>query len=87
MRRLDPNQRSVDTQTGTFTTVDPLVVSTRDPYIYANANPIGLSDPSGLAYNLCPNGGPKIDGEYCPGKKKNEDEMTNDTLDGVAGHR
>jgi RHS repeat-associated protein len=42
------NQRSVDTQTATFTTVDPLVVSTRDPYIYANANPVGLSDPSGL---------------------------------------
>jgi RHS repeat-associated protein len=42
------NQRSVDTQTGTFTTVDPLTVTTRDPYIYANANPISLSDPSGL---------------------------------------
>jgi hypothetical protein len=41
-------------------------VSTREPYIYANANPIGLSDPSGLcsseracetAIRQCENGG------------------------------
>jgi RHS repeat-associated protein len=65
------NQRSVDIHTGTFTTVDPLTVSTRDPYIYANANPIGLSDPSGLcaseracetAIRQCENGGGVWDG-------------------------
>jgi RHS repeat-associated protein len=64
------NQRSVDTHTGTFTTVDPLTVSSRDPYIYANANPIGLSDPSGL----CAADNGTGSREACIESKKKKDE-------------
>ena len=42
------NNRYYDPQTGEFLSVDPLVASTGDPYIYADGNPTTLSDPAGL---------------------------------------
>ena len=42
------NNRHYDPTTGIFVSVDPLVTITGQPYIYGAANPITLSDPSGL---------------------------------------
>ena len=42
------NNRHYDPATGTFLSVDPLVVRTAEPYIYGAANPITFSDPTGL---------------------------------------
>jgi RHS repeat-associated protein len=42
------NNRYLDPTTGTFLSVDPLVATTGDPYLYAAGNPTTLSDPSGL---------------------------------------
>ena len=38
----------MDPQLGAFTSVDPLVGQTGQPYLYANGSPTTLSDPSGL---------------------------------------
>ncbi|MCB9381913.1 MAG: RHS repeat-associated core domain-containing protein [Acidimicrobiaceae bacterium] len=43
------NNRYHDPTLAAFTTVDPLVGKTGTPYLYANGNPVTLSDPSGLA--------------------------------------
>jgi hypothetical protein len=42
------NNRYYDPQLGVFLSVDPLVATTGDPYLYANGNPTTLSDPTGL---------------------------------------
>ena len=42
------NNRHYNPNTGTFTSVDPLVTKTMQPYIYGAANPVTYSDPSGL---------------------------------------
>lgn len=42
------NNRHHDPTTGVFTSVDPLVTTTMQPYIYGAANPITYSDPEGL---------------------------------------
>jgi hypothetical protein len=42
------NNRYYDPVTGEFLSVDPLVTSTGDPYLYAGGNPTTLSDPTGL---------------------------------------
>ena len=42
------NNRYHDPITGQFISVDPLVASTGEPYIYAGGNPATYSDPSGL---------------------------------------
>jgi hypothetical protein len=42
------NNRYHDPTLGHFTTVDPLVGQTGQPYLYVNGNPTTLSDPSGL---------------------------------------
>jgi RHS repeat-associated protein len=42
------NNRYHDPQLGVFISVDPLVHTTGEPYIYANGNPTTLSDPLGL---------------------------------------
>lgn len=44
------NNRHYDPQTGVFISVDPLVTTTGQPYLYAAGNPTTLSDPSGLSY-------------------------------------
>lgn len=43
------NNRYYDPTVGVFLSVDPLVSSTGDPYLYANGNPTTLRDPGGLA--------------------------------------
>ncbi|MHB8320052.1 MAG: RHS repeat-associated core domain-containing protein [Acidimicrobiales bacterium] len=40
--------RWYDTQAGVFTSVDPAVSSTNQPYQFANGDPVNNSDPSGL---------------------------------------
>ena len=40
--------RHYDPTTGQFTTQDPLVAITEEPYGYVNGNPVNRSDPSGL---------------------------------------
>ncbi len=40
--------RWYDSQTGNFTTVDPALASTDQPYAYATDNPVSNSDPTGL---------------------------------------
>ncbi|MHB8320055.1 MAG: RHS repeat-associated core domain-containing protein [Acidimicrobiales bacterium] len=40
--------RWYDTQSGVFTSVDPAISSTNQPYSYANGDPVNNSDPSGL---------------------------------------
>ena len=42
------NNRYYDPAVGVFLSVDPLVTSTRDAYLYAGGNPVTFSDPSGL---------------------------------------
>jgi hypothetical protein len=42
------NNRYHDPTLGMFISVDPLVEATADPYLYSSANPITLSDPTGL---------------------------------------
>ena len=42
------NHRHHDPQTGVFLSVDPLVTTTREPYLYGSGNPTTLADPSGL---------------------------------------
>jgi len=42
------NNRYYDPSVGVFLSVDPLVASTGDPYLYASGNPTTLSDPTGL---------------------------------------
>ena len=60
MRLLDTvgsdclNNRYHDPLTSQFISVDPLVASTGEPYIYAGGNPATYSDPDGL----CPISGP-----------------------------
>ncbi len=40
--------RWYDTQSGVFTSVDPAIASTNQPYQFANGDPVNNSDPSGL---------------------------------------
>ncbi|MHB8319304.1 MAG: RHS repeat-associated core domain-containing protein [Acidimicrobiales bacterium] len=40
--------RWYDTQSGVFTSVDPALSSTNQPYQYANGDPVNNSDPSGM---------------------------------------
>ncbi|MHB8319678.1 MAG: RHS repeat-associated core domain-containing protein [Acidimicrobiales bacterium] len=40
--------RWYDTQSQVFTSVDPAIASTNQPYSYANGDPVNNSDPSGL---------------------------------------
>jgi RHS repeat-associated protein len=50
--------RSYDPGSGQFTTPDPMVASTGEPYAYANDDPINNSDPSGLdTHGYCVGGG------------------------------
>jgi len=42
------NNRYHDPQLAAFTSIDPLVGKAGTPYLYANGNPVTLSDPSGL---------------------------------------
>ncbi len=42
------NNRYHDPQLAAFTTVDPLVGKTAQPYLYASGSPVSLSDPTGL---------------------------------------
>lgn len=42
------NNRHYDPTLGAFISVDPLVTKTGEPYIYGAANPVTMSDPSGL---------------------------------------
>ena len=42
------NNRYHDPQLGVFISVDPLVTTTGEPYIYASGSPTTLSDPTGL---------------------------------------
>ncbi len=42
------NNRHDDPTLGSFISVDPLVTTTEEPYIYGAANPLTYSDPSGL---------------------------------------
>jgi RHS repeat-associated protein len=46
------NHRYMNPTTGQFLSVDPLVDTTHQPYLYANGNPTTLSDPSGLCAGL-----------------------------------
>ena len=46
------NHRYHDQRLGLFTSVDPLLTTTWQPYTYANANPTTLSDPTGLCAGL-----------------------------------
>ena len=48
------NNRYHDPITGQFISVDPLVTTTGQPYVYGSANPVMFADPSGL----CPISGP-----------------------------
>jgi RHS repeat-associated protein len=41
--------RYYDPATGQFTSVDPRLADTQEPYIYADGDPVELSDPEGLA--------------------------------------
>ncbi len=45
--------RWYDTQSGVFTSVDPAIASTNQPYSYANGDPVNNSDPSGTM-TVCP---------------------------------
>jgi len=56
------NNRYHDPTLSAFISVDPLVVQTGEPYIYAGANPVGFSDPSGLG--KCAGAANSFDG-YC----------------------
>lgn len=47
------NNRHYDPTTGVFVSVDPLVTTTMQPYLFGAANPATYSDPSGL----CPDAG------------------------------
>ncbi len=49
------NNRHYDPSAGVFISVDPLVTITGEPYIYGSANPVTMSDPSGL--EPCPKAG------------------------------
>ena len=42
------HNRYQDPQTGVFLSVDPLVATTGQPYLYGNGNPTTLTDPNGL---------------------------------------
>ena len=42
------NNRYQDPSTGVFISVDPLIATTGEPYLYGSGNPTTLSDPSGL---------------------------------------
>jgi hypothetical protein len=44
--------RWYNSQSGVFTSVDPAIASTNQPYQYANGDPVNNSDPSGLAATL-----------------------------------
>lgn len=45
---IELTHRYLDPTLGAFTSVDPLITQTGEPYIYASANPTTLSDPTGL---------------------------------------
>ncbi len=49
------NNRHYNPTLGVFVSVDPLVTTTMQPYIYGAANPVTYSDPSGL--EPCPQSG------------------------------
>ena len=58
------NNRYLDSSTGTFLSVDPLVAKTGQAYLYAGGNPTTYSDPTGLE----PNGGSQscqVHSKYC----------------------
>jgi RHS repeat-associated protein len=61
--------RYYDPTTGQFTTPDPAVTATREPYAYSIGNPLNASDPSGLSQTY---GGPPgcewpdLGGSMCP---------------------
>ncbi|MHB8319674.1 MAG: RHS repeat-associated core domain-containing protein [Acidimicrobiales bacterium] len=58
--------RWYDTQSGVFTSVDPAVSSTNQPYQFANGDPVNNSDPSGdgsmvpVTVQLAPYGGSPV---------------------------
>ncbi len=57
------NNRHHDPTLGAFISVDPLVTTTGQPYIYGAANPITYSDRDGLqpcAFSACPDGIPVV---------------------------
>jgi RHS repeat-associated protein len=45
--------RYYDPQTGQFTSVDPAIAQTVQPYAYANGNPVSYTDPSGACNWWC----------------------------------
>jgi RHS repeat-associated protein len=42
------NHRYLDPRLGIFLSVDPLITTTNEPYLYASGNPTTLADPTGL---------------------------------------
>ncbi len=57
------NNRHYDPALGSFLSVDPLVSTTGEPYVYGSANPVTLSDPDGLmpcVVRSCPDGIPVV---------------------------
>ena len=72
------NNRHYDPTTGTFVSVDPLVASTGDPYLYGAANPVRISDPSGLE----PRPGHEGIGHATP-RQRSVDERISNTRGGI----
>jgi RHS repeat-associated protein len=53
----DMRARDYNPATGDFTSADPLLATTGQPYAYADGNPVSLSDPSGLiSWGFCLSG-------------------------------
>ncbi len=50
---INMRARWYDTQSGVFTSVDPAVSSTNQPYQFANGDPVNNSDPSGMVTLAC----------------------------------
>jgi RHS repeat-associated protein len=44
--------RYYDPMTGQFTSVDPDVAQTQEPYAYTDDNPVNLTDPEGLCWSV-----------------------------------
>jgi RHS repeat-associated protein len=62
--------RYYDPQTRQFLTRDPLVALTRQPYLYANGNPVNFTDPSGLDDFEGSSGGGRISNSHAAGLSK-----------------
>jgi RHS repeat-associated protein len=58
--------RWYDPGTGEFTSVDPDVAETGEPYVYAGDDPVNSGDPTGLFFNT-PGGGPQCPPAGDPG--------------------